>query len=195
MEEHKKYIVWSKGHSTYGGWHIVAETDEWDEATKAYHKELSNENTGEVIITEFIPLLIADGREMPTASLEEGVLAKTDQGIEERGIVIDEAAGVTYVDGEEIEPLTALENRLFLFLYRRNNEIVDKPSIFDFVWADDYTRTPNADTRIEKLVSRLRQKIEPDPENPRYLVSIRGRGYRFNRSARSSERSHADTRS
>ena len=35
------------------------------------------------------------------------------------------------------------------------------------------------DARIEKLISRLRQKIEMDPSNPRYLVTVRGRGYRL----------------
>ena len=33
--------------------------------------------------------------------------------------------------------------------------------------------------RIEKLVSRLRHKIEPNPEEPRYLITVRGRGYKL----------------
>ena len=46
----------------------------------------------------------------------------------------------------------------------------------------DFTRNcRNAldDARIEKLVSRLRAKIEPDPTNPRYLTTLRGRGYKL----------------
>ena len=35
------------------------------------------------------------------------------------------------------------------------------------------------DARIEKLISRLRSKIEPDPSNPQYLVTVRGRGYKL----------------
>jgi DNA-binding response OmpR family regulator len=35
------------------------------------------------------------------------------------------------------------------------------------------------DARIEKLVSRLRNKVEPDPRNPHFLVTVRGRGYRL----------------
>jgi two-component system response regulator RegX3 len=35
------------------------------------------------------------------------------------------------------------------------------------------------DARIEKLVSRLRQKIEPDAANPKYLITMRGRGYKL----------------
>jgi DNA-binding response OmpR family regulator len=35
------------------------------------------------------------------------------------------------------------------------------------------------DARIEKLISRLRQKIEPNLDEPRYLITIRGRGYKL----------------
>jgi DNA-binding response OmpR family regulator len=35
------------------------------------------------------------------------------------------------------------------------------------------------DARIEKLVSRLRAKLEQDPANPRYLLTVRGRGYKL----------------
>jgi len=35
------------------------------------------------------------------------------------------------------------------------------------------------DARVEKLVSRLRGRIEPDPAAPRYLVTVRGRGYKL----------------
>ena len=41
-------------------------------------------------------------------------------------------------------------------------------------------RGPSVDNaRIEKLVSRLRQKLEPDPANPKYLFTVRGRGYKL----------------
>jgi DNA-binding response OmpR family regulator len=46
------------------------------------------------------------------------------------------------------------------------------------VWGEDYIDEID-DARIEKLVSRLRQKIEADPANPKYLLTIRGRGYKL----------------
>jgi len=97
------------------------------------------------------------------------------------GLMINDVNGMVYVSGKELEPLTALEQRLLLLFYERNNQILDKPTILSFVWGDDYK--PSDDARLEKLISRLRQRIEFDPENPLFLTTIRGRGYRFNRLA------------
>ena len=46
------------------------------------------------------------------------------------------------------------------------------------VWGEDYIDEVD-DARIEKLVSRLRQKLEPDAANPHYLITVRGRGYKL----------------
>jgi len=46
------------------------------------------------------------------------------------------------------------------------------------VWGEEYIDEVD-DARIDKLVSRLRQKIEPDPSESRYLTTIRGRGYKL----------------
>jgi two-component system response regulator RegX3 len=70
-----------------------------------------------------------------------------------------------------------LEYRLLLLFCERESEVVDKASIVEAVWGKDYARADDA--RIEKLVSRLRAKIEPDPGSPRYLATVRGRGYRL----------------
>jgi two-component system response regulator RegX3 len=74
--------------------------------------------------------------------------------------------------------LTSLEYRLLLLLYGNIDKICDKYRIVEAVWGEDYIEEVD-DARIEKLVSRLRQKIEPNPSEPIYLVTVRGRGYRL----------------
>lgn len=96
----------------------------------------------------------------------------------EPGVYIDVDAGAVWVEGKPVEELTELEYRLLLFLYGRIDRVCDKYSIVETVWGQDYIDKVD-DTRIEKLVSRLRQKIEPDPAHPRYLQSLRGRGYKL----------------
>ena len=100
------------------------------------------------------------------------------QRTETRGIVVDVDAGEVYVDGRPTPPLTNLEYRLLLLLYGHMGKICDKYQVVQAVWGEAYLDEVD-DARIEKLVSRLRQKIEPDPMNPRYLLTIRGRGYRL----------------
>ncbi len=94
------------------------------------------------------------------------------------GIRLDPDSGEVWVNGRQIPTLTNLEYRLLLLLYGRIGKICTKYEVVEAVWGDEYIDEVD-DARIEKLVSRLRQKIEPDPANPRYLQTIRGRGYKL----------------
>ena len=87
-------------------------------------------------------------------------------------------SGEVLVDGQAIETLTNLEYRLMLLLFQNAEKIIDKYEIVTNVWGDSYINEVD-DARIEKLVSRLRQKIEPDPSHPIFLTTVRGRGYRL----------------
>jgi hypothetical protein len=96
----------------------------------------------------------------------------------QRGVLVDVDSGEVYVDGSKVEPLTELEYKLLLLLYGRLNKIVDKYTIVTNVWGETYLDSVD-DARIEKLVSRLRNKLEPGAEEPRYLTTLRGRGYKL----------------
>lgn len=94
------------------------------------------------------------------------------------GIWIDVDAGDVWVDGRPLPALTELEYRLLQTLYGRLEKLCDKYLIAESVWGQEYIDKGD-DARIEKLISRLRKKIEPDPTLPRYLVTVRGRGYKL----------------
>jgi hypothetical protein len=95
-----------------------------------------------------------------------------------QGVLVDVDAGEAWVDGVRIPTLTDLEYRLLLLLYGRLGKICDKYQIVEVVWGESYIDRVD-DARIEKLVSRLRAKLERDPSNPRYLITVRGRGYKL----------------
>jgi len=95
-----------------------------------------------------------------------------------RGVRVDPDSGEVWVNGAQIPTLTNLEFRLLLLLYGRLEKICPKYDVVEAVWGEDYIEEVD-DARIEKLISRLRQKIEPDPANPRYLITVRGRGYKL----------------
>jgi DNA-binding winged helix-turn-helix (wHTH) protein len=94
------------------------------------------------------------------------------------GVHIDLDAGEVWVDGGRIPTLTDLEYRLLLLLYGRLSKLCDKYQIVEAVWGQDYIDEVD-DARIEKLISRLRSKLERDPANPKYLQTVRGRGYKL----------------
>ena len=97
---------------------------------------------------------------------------------EPQGVRVDVDSGHVWVDGELAPDLTDLEYRLLLLLYGHLDKICDRYQIVESVWGEDYIDEVD-DARIGKLVNRLRQKIEPDPSEPRYLMTVRGRGYRL----------------
>ncbi len=103
--------------------------------------------------------------------------------IEAEGVYLDVDSGDVWVGGVRIPVLTDLEFRLLKLLYERRDKITDKYRIVTAVWGESYLGEVD-DARVEKLVSRLRSKIEPDPANPFYLVTQRGRGYKLLSEAR-----------
>ncbi len=95
-----------------------------------------------------------------------------------QGVRVDEDAGEVWVEGVKVTVLTDLEYRLMRLLYQRLDRLTTKEQIVETVWGGQYLDRVD-DARIEKLVSRLRAKVEPDPLRPRYLVTQRGRGYKL----------------
>nr|MBC7245790.1 winged helix-turn-helix domain-containing protein [Chloroflexota bacterium] len=95
-----------------------------------------------------------------------------------RGIRIDVESGDIWVDGKLAPLLTDLEYKLLLLLYGNLDKICDKYKIVESVWGESYIDEVD-DARIEKLVSRLREKIEPNPAEPKYLLTVRGRRYKL----------------
>jgi hypothetical protein len=95
------------------------------------------------------------------------------------GVWVDIDAGAVWISGRLAEPLTDLEYRLLLLLYGRMGKICDKFQIVEAVWGQEYLGEVD-DARIEKLISRLRAKLEVDPAQPRFINTVRGRGYKLN---------------
>jgi len=100
------------------------------------------------------------------------------QVLREQGIWVDQDSGDVWVEGKRIEPLTRLEYDLLCLLHKNRGKICDKYRIVEEVWSDRYIDIVG-DSRIAKLVDRLREKVEPDPSHPHHIITIHGRGYRL----------------
>ena len=94
------------------------------------------------------------------------------------GLWIDAESGEVQVDGRRMEPLTALEFNLLKLLYDNPGRLCSKSEIIEQVWGSNATDEIDV-SRVEKLVSRLRRKIEPIPGKPQHVRTVRGRGYRY----------------
>ena len=99
-----------------------------------------------------------------------------DGSVVEAGPVrIDVDRHVVMVDGSQI-PLPLKEFDLLELLLRNCGRVLTRGQLIDRVWGADYV----GDTKtLDVHVKRLRAKIEPDPANPRFLITVRGLGYKF----------------
>ena len=82
---------------------------------------------------------------------------------------------VVTVNGEAATmPLKEFE--LLEFLLRNAGRVLTRGQLIDRIWGSDYV----GDTKtLDVHVKRLRAKVEPDPARPRYLMTVRGLGYKF----------------
>lgn len=79
-----------------------------------------------------------------------------------------------YKDGTEI-PLSSKENAIMKLFMDNVNRIFSKDMLYDMVWGSAIID----ENAIMVYINRLRQKIEEDSANPRYIQTVRGLGYRF----------------
>lgn len=96
-----------------------------------------------------------------------------------KGMVIDKENRTASVNGVAVD-LTSKEFALLLFLASNKGRVFTKKQIYMRVWDDEYAFD---DSNIMSFISKLRKKIEPDPEHPFYILTVRGVGYRFNKEA------------
>jgi DNA-binding response OmpR family regulator len=88
---------------------------------------------------------------------------------------LDCAAHKLHRNGAEV-PLTAKEFRLLEFFAKRAGRALTRDQILDGVWGNDIVVN---DRSVDRCVTTLRAKIEPDPHHPIHIQTIRDIGYRF----------------
>jgi two-component system response regulator RegX3 len=101
--------------------------------------------------------------------------APADAVLEAGPVRMDVERHVVAVDGEHVA-LPLKEFDLLELLMRNAGRVLTRMQLIDRVWGSDYV----GDTKtLDVHVKRLRAKIEPDPANPKYLLTVRGLGYKL----------------
>jgi len=80
------------------------------------------------------------------------------------------------IRGKAREDLTALETKIFSYLAARRGKVVTREELLEQIWGFEVIPTTRT---VDNLVLKLRKKIEPDPQRPRYLLTVYGAGYRL----------------
>jgi len=101
--------------------------------------------------------------------------AGDETSLKQGGLEVDLNTRRVWLD-EKLVPLTPTEFKLLVALMRRAGEVVSPEELVAEVWGEQYAGEIG---HVRRYIWHLRRKIEPDPENPRYVHNERGFGYRF----------------
>jgi two-component system OmpR family response regulator len=101
--------------------------------------------------------------------------AETHEVLKAGDISIDLVKHIVLNMGKEVE-LNPKEFELLALLLRNRGQVINREQILRKVWGYDFIGN---DRTVDVHVRWIRQKLEADPENPRYLITVRGYGYKF----------------
>ena len=90
-------------------------------------------------------------------------------------VMIDPATRTVTREGLPVK-VTHLEFELLVFLVSRPARVFSREELLREVWGYKRTETPRT---VDNFIAQLRSKLEENAEEPRYLVTVRGSGYRF----------------
>jgi len=136
---------------------------------EAIVRRLQDPNGGDRAALDPFPLLRRSG----STGLQRAIR-------ESRGVRLDPTTGEVTINSVPVSAsLGPTEYRLLTTLASRSGALVSKDEIARALWPDEEHMGGVDDARIDKLIDRVRTKIEPDAKRPRYLVTVRGLGYRL----------------
>jgi DNA-binding response OmpR family regulator len=149
---------------------LTAKTEEID-------KVLGLELGADDYITK--PFSMREFRSRVRAALRRAEMAAPldadEQPLERGDLRIDFAKRSTALRGRPVE-LTYVEFEILSALARAPGRVFSRDSLLERVWGDSSYRDPRT---IDVHIRHLREKIEHDPKDPQYLITVRGVGYRF----------------
>ncbi|HVY60204.1 MAG TPA: response regulator transcription factor [Planctomycetota bacterium] len=101
------------------------------------------------------------------------------QGVPDRfkfGKLTLDMKGQTLLKDNEPLETSVREFKLLKFFVENRGKVLDRKEILNKVWGYDYFGTART---IDNFITKLRQKVEDDPDDPKHIVTVRGVGYKF----------------
>ena len=140
---------------------------------------LSSENSSKTELTYLENSgLFMDG--LIKVSLITDYIKDREENPKPQVISLNEAGEITKGEVTISDKFTSLEFKLIKLLISNKNRVLDKEEIINSVWGEQKTTLGVTDQALDQLIFRLRKKIEEDPNSPKLISTIKGRGFKFN---------------
>lgn len=149
---------------------LSAKSEDYDKVTGL------NVGADDYLTKPFNPLeLVARVKSQLRRYTTLGSIAKKEDVIKTGGLVIDDAAKSITLDGEQIV-MTPIEYGILKHLAENAGKVFSMEQIYEAVWNEP---SYNPENTVAVHIRRIREKIEIDPKNPRYLKVVWGIGYKI----------------
>ena len=135
-----------------------------------------NVGADDYVTKPFNPLeLVARVKSQLRRYTQLGAMAEKNENVYETGgLMIDDDRKEVTVDGEAVK-LTPIEYRILLFLVRNQGRVFSINQIYESIWGEEAIA---ADNTVAVHIRHIREKIEINPKEPRYLKVVWGLGYK-----------------
>ncbi|KPL61016.1 response regulator transcription factor [Rossellomorea vietnamensis] len=90
-------------------------------------------------------------------------------------LIVNTSSGEVTLKGRIVE-LPAQVYQLFIFFCKHPNQLFSKSQLYEQVWGEEFL---GEDNTVMVHIRKLREKVEEDPSDPRYILTVRGLGYKF----------------
>ncbi|NLL63959.1 MAG: response regulator transcription factor [Ruminococcaceae bacterium] len=109
-----------------------------------------------------------------------GSLEKTENVLQSGGLVLDTAAKTVTVDGEPVK-VTATEYKILEYLMENMGHVLSTNQIYEAVWQEEAFATEKT---VTVHIRRIREKIEINPKDPKYIKVVWGIGYKIDKDSK-----------
>jgi len=121
------------------------------------------------------PFSVSELRARVNAFLRRKRLQAVSRPVQQFGDVQVDLDGHRVLRNGRDVPMTAREFGVLSYFVRHPARVITRETLLQSVWKIDYL----SQRTIDNFIARLRAKLEPDPDHPRFFLTVRGVGYRF----------------
>lgn len=157
---------------------IGALTEIWENFTPEEQKLL--QKNGQIDEKSYLFLSGIVNKKGPAIPLFIPFLKTLPSGENEKLLYNSELNQILQGNEDITDKLSPSEFKLLRFLILNKSKVCEKDEIIQNVWKDTKTQEGVTDQALDQIVYRLRKKIEADPNNPIYIQTVKGRGYKLN---------------
>lgn len=106
-----------------------------------------------------------------------GTMQVVEQNVyQSGGLMINDDTKQVTIDGEEVQKLTPMQYNILLFLLKNKGRVFSIEQIYENIWKEDAV---NVENTVAVHIRHIREKIEINPKEPRYLKVVWGVGYKI----------------